>query len=80
MESPFVARVRIPAQKDLACLSEPRDINGWVYDAYSGSMIGAADQGLQQIHGHRIHPPSRTIQLPDRERLARRYDDFRQAG
>jgi len=36
--------------------------------------------GLQQIHGQQIHLPRRTIDLPDRTRLERRYDDFRQAA
>ena len=36
--------------------------------------------GLQQIHGQRIGLPSRAIDLPDRDRLARRYDAFRQAS
>ena len=36
--------------------------------------------GLQQIHGQRIHLPSRAIHLPDPDRLARRYEAFRQAS
>ena len=36
--------------------------------------------GLQQIHGQRIHLPSRRIDLPDPDRLARRYEEFRQAS
>jgi putative restriction endonuclease len=36
--------------------------------------------GLQQIHGQQIHLPRRTIDLPDRARLERRYDQFRQAA
>lgn len=35
--------------------------------------------GLQQIHGQRIHLPSRQIDRPDPDRLARRYEAFRQA-
>jgi len=35
--------------------------------------------GLQQIHGQRIGLPSRATDLPDRDRLARRYEAFRQA-
>jgi putative restriction endonuclease len=36
--------------------------------------------GLQQIHGQPIHLPRRTIDLPDRVRLERRYEQFRQAA
>jgi putative restriction endonuclease len=36
--------------------------------------------GLQQIHGQPIHLPRRTIDLPDRARLERRYELFRQAA
>ena len=36
--------------------------------------------GLQQIHGQQIHLPRRPIDLPDRVRLARRYEQFRQAA
>jgi len=36
--------------------------------------------GLQQIHGQRIQLPTRTVHLPDRDRLARRYEGFRQAS
>lgn len=36
--------------------------------------------GLQQIHGQRIHLPTRRIDLPDPDRLARRYEEFRQAS
>ena len=36
--------------------------------------------GLQQIHGQRIHLPTRRIDLPDPDRLARRYVEFRQAS
>ena len=36
--------------------------------------------GLQQIHGQQIHLPRRTIDLPDRARLERRYEQFRQAA
>ena len=36
--------------------------------------------GLQQIHGQRIHLPRRTVHLPDPDRLARRYEAFRQAS
>ena len=36
--------------------------------------------GLQQIHGQQIHLPRRTIDLPDRTRLERRYEQFRQAA
>jgi putative restriction endonuclease len=35
--------------------------------------------GLQEIHGQRIHLPSRVAQHPDPERLARRYEAFQQA-
>jgi putative restriction endonuclease len=35
--------------------------------------------GLQKIHGQLIHLPSRAINLPDRARLERRYEQFRQA-
>jgi putative restriction endonuclease len=35
--------------------------------------------GLQKIHGQRIDLPSRPAQHPDRDRLARRYEEFRQA-
>ena len=35
---------------------------------------------LQQIHGQPIHLPRRTIDLPDRTRLERRYEQFRQAA
>jgi putative restriction endonuclease len=35
--------------------------------------------GLQQIHGQLIHLPTRSINLPDRARLERRYDQFREA-
>lgn len=35
--------------------------------------------GLQQIHGQRIHLPVRPTQYPDRDRLARRHEEFRQA-
>ena len=36
--------------------------------------------GLQQIHGQLIHLPRRPIDLPDRARLERRYEQFRQAA
>lgn len=36
--------------------------------------------GLQQIHGQQIHLPRRTVDLPDRVRLERRYEQFRQAA
>ena len=36
--------------------------------------------GPQQIHGQQIHLPHRTIDLPDRTRLERRYEPFRQAA
>jgi putative restriction endonuclease len=36
--------------------------------------------GLQQIHGQLIHLPRRVGDLPDRTRLERRYEQFRQAA
>ncbi|HSL33898.1 MAG TPA: HNH endonuclease [Candidatus Limnocylindrales bacterium] len=36
--------------------------------------------GLQQIHGQRIQLPGRVDQRPDPERLARRYEAFREAS
>lgn len=36
--------------------------------------------GLQQINGQLIHLPSRPLNLPDRGRLERRYEQFRQAA
>jgi putative restriction endonuclease len=36
--------------------------------------------GLQQINGQRIHLPRRLTDLPDRNRLERRYEQFRQAA
>ncbi len=36
--------------------------------------------GLQQINGQLIHLPRRTVDLPDRTRLERRYEQFRQAA
>ena len=36
--------------------------------------------GLQQIHGQQMHLPRRTIDLPDRTRLERRSEQFRQAA
>jgi len=36
--------------------------------------------GLQQIHGTRIHLPRRAKDLPDPQRLANRYELFRQAS
>ena len=36
--------------------------------------------GLQQINGQLIHLPRRAIDLPDRARLERRYEQFRQAA
>jgi putative restriction endonuclease len=36
--------------------------------------------GLQEIHGTRIELPLRSIDLPDPARLARRYEQFRQAS
>ena len=36
--------------------------------------------GLQQIHGQPIHLPRRSIDLPDRARLERRYEQFRQVA
>lgn len=36
--------------------------------------------GLQQIHGQLIHLPRRTVDLPDRDRLERRYKQFTQAA
>jgi hypothetical protein len=36
--------------------------------------------GLQQIHGQRIHLPNRKRDLPDRDRLERRYRQFREAS
>jgi putative restriction endonuclease len=35
--------------------------------------------GLQQINGQLIHLPTRAINLPDRSRLERRYEKFKQA-
>jgi putative restriction endonuclease len=34
--------------------------------------------GLQQIHGQRIHLPRRSVEAPDRGRLERRYEQFRE--
>jgi putative restriction endonuclease len=36
--------------------------------------------GLQRIHGERIQLPARAALLPDRERLERRYEEFRRAS
>jgi putative restriction endonuclease len=36
--------------------------------------------GLQQIDGQLIHLPKRAIDLPDRARLERRYDQFKQSA
>ena len=36
--------------------------------------------GLQQIHGQRIQLPKQALQLPDPDRLARRYATFKQAS
>jgi putative restriction endonuclease len=36
--------------------------------------------GLQQINGQLIHLPRRAVDLPDRARLERRYEQFRQAA
>lgn len=36
--------------------------------------------GLQQIHDQRIFLPRRQVDLPDQDRLARRYAEFRQAS
>jgi putative restriction endonuclease len=36
--------------------------------------------GLQQIHGQEIYLPRRAIEAPDRGRLERRYEQFRQAA
>jgi putative restriction endonuclease len=36
--------------------------------------------GLQEIHGRRIHLPSRVAHLPDPARLERRYEAFREAS
>jgi putative restriction endonuclease len=36
--------------------------------------------GLQQIHDRRIYLPRRAMDLPDRDRLARRYAEFRRAS
>ncbi len=36
--------------------------------------------GLQQIHGRQIYLPRRAIDLPDRARLERRYERFRQVA
>ncbi len=36
--------------------------------------------GLQQINGQMIHLPRRAIDLPDRTRLERRYEQFRRAA
>ena len=36
--------------------------------------------GLQEIHGQLIHLPKRARDLPDRARLERRYEQFRQAA
>jgi putative restriction endonuclease len=36
--------------------------------------------GLQQIHGQQIHLPRRVVNLPDRDRLERRYAEFRRVS
>jgi putative restriction endonuclease len=36
--------------------------------------------GLQQIHGQQIHLPRRSIDRPDKARLERRYEQFKQAA
>jgi putative restriction endonuclease len=36
--------------------------------------------GLQQIHGQQIYLPRRTVEAPDRARLERRYEQFRQVA
>ncbi len=36
--------------------------------------------GLQQIHGSRIALPPREVHLPNRDRLARRYEEFLRAS
>jgi putative restriction endonuclease len=49
------------------------------------SILGEVDGpmlvvGLQQIHGRSILLPSRPADLPDQERLARRYEEFQRAS
>lgn len=49
------------------------------------SILGESDGpmlviGLQKIHGQHIALPTQSAQFPDRDRLARRYDDFLKAS
>ena len=48
-----------------------------ILDESDGPMLVV---GLQQIHGQRIELPHRARDLPDPARLARRYEEFRQAS
>ena len=48
-----------------------------ILDESDGQMLIV---GLQQIHGQQIHLPARVVQYPDRDRLARRYEEFKQAS
>lgn len=48
-----------------------------ILDESDGPMLVV---GLQQIHGQRIHVPRRESERPDRLRLERRYQTFRQAS
>jgi putative restriction endonuclease len=48
-----------------------------ILDERDGPMLIV---GLQQIHGQRIQLPTRAAEYPDRDRLAKRYDAFKQAS
>jgi putative restriction endonuclease len=45
-----------------------------------GTMLVVGLQHGQGIHGQQIHLPRRAIDLPDRARLERRYEQFRRAA
>ncbi|MFW5783248.1 MAG: HNH endonuclease [Spirochaetota bacterium] len=53
------------------------EVNDELLHETDGPMLR---HGIQDLHGHRLIVPRREADRPDRERLARRYEQFRRAG
>ena len=51
-------------------------VSGRLLDQHDGPMLEA----LKQLNGEMIHLPTRTKDYPDRDRLARRYEQFKVAA
>ncbi len=50
------------------------EINRWMLEEVDGPMLR---HGLQEMHGRKLNLPARRSELPDKERLAARYDIFK---